>query len=542
MAAEKVGDDQALADAVRDYATGVANTRKTFANDLADTVALHDTGVTARTKTFKNSVSTRQATRNDGVDGALATYDRAVADAARALTNSNAGIAYAESMGTITPEEAVIQRAAAAAAKDAAIATAEAARKNTIAGAESTRVNGNAVAFKSWVNDVGQKMVDLATTVKGKIDGLASSLKGAEDGLTGGVANAARGLASGLANAEATAQIASAQAGANFANGMSGVNGGNDINQTEGGNHERESKVQNRNNYENEIRQEHRNKMLAASAPDAGLQNLLVFQRSAAQTDLTWSVSKGLAVDAYELEVSAANTAAAVGMGGVVNLPAWEEVSQASTSSWDNDSGGSPGKSTKAPRKPAEGAGAVVQAGDASDLDPEPIWVGQPIKSTWWSGTKGFGWGLLQGVVNIGNGLTDSAIGIANLPAAGVNGISFLEESVGILNAEESHRLRIPYFSSPDWSKDLVIPEDETSHGISKFVGAAGVEILTGAWLAKLSKAKDAAKAAAALAAAEGTTAVEAEAAAVLAARAGGGAERGQRRVRHGFRGGCCRL
>jgi hypothetical protein len=284
---------------------------------MADAVAAHDKGVTGRTKTFKNSQSTRQKTRDNAVDGAQWTYERAVADLEKTYTENVANINYNEAMETITPEAAATQRAAEATNKTAAVAGQEAARKSTVAGAESTRVNGNAADFKGWVNDVGQKIVDLATTAKGKIDALASDLKSAEDGLTTEEANAAKALAAALANAEAAAQTGSAQAGAGLANGMAGVDGDSDIDQTGSDNDERESLVHNRNTYENEIRQEHLNKLLAASPPDAGLQNLLTFQRSAAQTDVTWSVAKGVAIDAYEQALSAAYMLAAQAKHGV---------------------------------------------------------------------------------------------------------------------------------------------------------------------------------------------------------------------------------
>ena len=114
----------------------------------------------------------------------------------------------------------------------------------------------------------------------------------------------------------------------------------------------------------------------------------------------------------------------------------------------------------------------------------------------WWEGTKGFVAGLGQGVVNIGNGLTDSVIGIANIPATAVNAIAWTEEQVGILDPGDS--IRVPYIPAPDWSRDLVVPEDDFSHDASKFIGASGVEFLSGVWVAKLAKADkavDAAKA-----------------------------------------------
>lgn len=105
----------------------------------------------------------------------------------------------------------------------------------------------------------------------------------------------------------------------------------------------------------------------------------------------------------------------------------------------------------------------------------------------WWECTKAGLCGLGQGAVNIANGLQDTVIGVANIPAAAVNGIAWTEEQLGILDADDP--IRVPYIPSPDWSKDLIVEEDDFSHGVSKFSGAAGVEILTGVWIAKIAKA-----------------------------------------------------
>lgn len=104
----------------------------------------------------------------------------------------------------------------------------------------------------------------------------------------------------------------------------------------------------------------------------------------------------------------------------------------------------------------------------------------------WWECTKAGLCGLGQGAVNIVNGVQDTLIGIANIPAAAVNGIAWTEEQLGILDGDDP--IRVPYIPSPDWSKDLVVEEGDFSHGISKFSGAAGVEILTGVWIAKIAK------------------------------------------------------
>lgn len=83
--------------------------------------------------------------------------------------------------------------------------------------------------------------------------------------------------------------------------------------------------------------------------------------------------------------------------------------------------------------------------------------------------------------------MQDTVIGVANIPAAAVNGIAWTEEQLGILDADDP--IRVPYIPSPDWSKDLIVEEDDFSHGVSKFSGAAGVEILTGVWIAEIAKA-----------------------------------------------------
>lgn len=104
----------------------------------------------------------------------------------------------------------------------------------------------------------------------------------------------------------------------------------------------------------------------------------------------------------------------------------------------------------------------------------------------WWECTKAGACGLAQGVLNIANGVQDTVIGVANIPAASVNGIAWIQEQRGVLDPNDP--IRVPYFSSPDWSKDKIVEEGEFSHNISKFAGAAGVEILTGVWIAKIAK------------------------------------------------------
>ncbi len=65
--------------------------------------------------------------------------------------------------------------------------------------------------------------------------------------------------------------------------------------------------------------------------------------------------------------------------------------------------------------------------------------------------------GAVQGGANIINGVQDAAIGTGNLIVKGVNTVA------GYRVMDEG--------ASPDWSRNLVVPEDETAHNVSKFVG-----------------------------------------------------------------------
>jgi len=84
--------------------------------------------------------------------------------------------------------------------------------------------------------------------------------------------------------------------------------------------------------------------------------------------------------------------------------------------------------------------------------------------------------GMGQGVLNTVNGVQDALIGMANIPAAGVNMIAFTEEQLGIINPEDS--IRIPYIPSPDWSRDMVVYESDGAHAVSKVAG--GIAVLAG--------------------------------------------------------------
>jgi len=121
-----------------------------------------------------------------------------------------------------------------------------------------------------------------------------------------------------------------------------------------------------------------------------------------------------------------------------------------------------------------------------------------PFGLDWWDETwlgnglsiaSAAGKGLAQGGLNTINGVQDSVIGLANLPGGAVNSIAWAEEQLGILPTGSA---RVPYIPSPDWSRDLIVQESGTgwgdSHNWSKGLSAGGLEILSGAALAKLAK------------------------------------------------------
>jgi hypothetical protein len=94
-----------------------------------------------------------------------------------------------------------------------------------------------------------------------------------------------------------------------------------------------------------------------------------------------------------------------------------------------------------------------------------------------------------QGVLNTVNGVQDAVIGIANIPAAGVNMIAFAEEQLGIINPEDS--IRIPYIPSPDWSRDVIVYESDGAHTVSKVAG--GIAVLAAVSAARAASAAGAA-------------------------------------------------
>ena len=102
------------------------------------------------------------------------------------------------------------------------------------------------------------------------------------------------------------------------------------------------------------------------------------------------------------------------------------------------------------------------------------------------AGTFGFFKGLGQGVCNLVNGVQDAAVGVANLAIAIPNTVAGgIDYATGA--TDPNYQIRVPYISSPDWSRNLVTEEGGTpggwddSHGWSKFFAGEGtVSLLTG--------------------------------------------------------------
>jgi hypothetical protein len=85
----------------------------------------------------------------------------------------------------------------------------------------------------------------------------------------------------------------------------------------------------------------------------------------------------------------------------------------------------------------------------------------------WNVGSEGF-MGGVQGGANTVNGVQDGAIGMVNLLGFAYN------YSAGLIPGAP----RAQYIPSPDWSDNLVRPEDPTAHAASKFLGGTGVTML----------------------------------------------------------------
>jgi RHS repeat-associated protein len=114
-------------------------------------------------------------------------------------------------------------------------------------------------------------------------------------------------------------------------------------------------------------------------------------------------------------------------------------------------------------------------------VDPSGLWnywnpltwgTGNPASDSWYNKLNPFGqsahWGstglgLAQGGANLVNGVQDGAIGIVNLPATAWN-----------LTGAQLGGNPAPYVPSPDWSKNLITNEGDTSHAVSKFLGGEG--------------------------------------------------------------------
>jgi len=108
-----------------------------------------------------------------------------------------------------------------------------------------------------------------------------------------------------------------------------------------------------------------------------------------------------------------------------------------------------------------------------------PTGVTDPSGQSWLEVAGDFGTGILQGGADILNGLQDIGIGILNLPAAGTNGIAWVEEQIGILNPDDP--IRIPYIPSPDWSEGIFVSPDLYPHDVNKAIGGTSAAILIAA-------------------------------------------------------------
>jgi len=96
--------------------------------------------------------------------------------------------------------------------------------------------------------------------------------------------------------------------------------------------------------------------------------------------------------------------------------------------------------------------------------------------------------GIGQGAMNLLNGLQDSATALGNL------GIGIPNKTADLIDwgfgSSPHNRIRVPYIPYSDWSKGLIVHESERCHSTSKFSGAAGAELLSGTWLAKVARAR----------------------------------------------------
>ncbi len=93
------------------------------------------------------------------------------------------------------------------------------------------------------------------------------------------------------------------------------------------------------------------------------------------------------------------------------------------------------------------------------------------------------GAGTLQGLANVANGVQNTVIGMANIPADVANGVGYLTAGDSTI---------IPVIPSPDWSNNLVVQNDP-AHGISTFLGGQAATTLATLGLSQLGTAGEAA-------------------------------------------------
>jgi hypothetical protein len=84
--------------------------------------------------------------------------------------------------------------------------------------------------------------------------------------------------------------------------------------------------------------------------------------------------------------------------------------------------------------------------------------------------------GMLQGLVNIPQGLQDGFVSTVNTPAFAINNIIYWTDWSG--NADENPYY-VPYFESYQWANGLFGETDETTYEISKASGSFGISLLT---------------------------------------------------------------
>ena len=118
--------------------------------------------------------------------------------------------------------------------------------------------------------------------------------------------------------------------------------------------------------------------------------------------------------------------------------------------------------------------------------------AGSSGDSVWWAAVKGVG----QGACNLVNGVQDSAVGVANLAIAVPNTIAgTIDYAFGV--TDPHYQIRVPYITSPDWSRNLITEEGGTaggwddSHGWSKWLAGEGAMSLLTAGASKAASVVD---------------------------------------------------